>query len=165
MAPPKILDINDMNNIKRNENLKEENLRAFIDRNLTEINAIISQMAGEQSTATTVDEIITFYEKTEPKYKTFSSYKKLYIIVFTLSFGYQIKDSQFVNLPSYLYNRLGDKLPFGYWLLSSDGENHAFDVCSYGYMYLNSPSVTTSSGYGIRPVITITKENSEIIVE
>ena len=142
---------------KTNTNLTEENLRAFIERNLVTVNA------GLGINLTTVDEAITFVTQLEGlellQYE--SKYYQIYYTVLGMIGEYGIETTYDITLPDYLYDNLytvdNNSLPNGYWTLYSGADYYSLHVdddggVSYGY-------VDRGGDYGVRPVITVSKSN------
>ena len=142
---------------KTNTNLTEENLRAFIERNLATVNAEL------ETSLTTVDEGIAYATQLEGsewmQYE--SKYMQTYFTVLAMITQYGIEPTYDILLPDYLYQNLhtddNPSLPYGYWTLSS----YAFDsfdswsVSFVGRVY--SDLVNYDGTHGVRPVITVSK--------
>ena len=146
---------------KTNVNLKEENLRAYIESHLSAINEVL-QSEGYEKSATTVDEAISLVIKvnTAPLMNAPFHYKASWVISrFEDEQGIEPKYD--MSFPGYMYQNLdadsSTTLPYGYWTLSSDADtsNYAWRVNAYGY--LPSSSVNSGSTSGVRPVITVLK--------
>ena len=141
---------------KTNTNLTEENLRAFIEKNLETLNSTFG------TSLTTVDEVITFATQSEGyewlQYE--SKYYQTYITVWGIETTYDIL------LPSYLYQKLySDKRPLGYWTFSSHpiGTSSAWNVYYDGL--IGHDFANKEQYRGVRPVITISKSLPLQIVE
>ena len=128
------------------DGLTEENLRAFIERNLSTINA------GLGTNLTTVDEGITFATQLEDRewlqYET--KYMQTYYTVLGLIEIYGVETTYDISLPEFIYQD-------SYWTLShyvlrSD--------CAWHVDFLHGITYSeVSHGLGVRPVITISKSN------
>lgn len=141
---------------KVNTNLTEENLRAYIERNLSTVNA------GLGTSIKTVDEGIEFATQIEGfeglQYET--KYVQTYYTVWMIG-AYGIETTYDISLPEFLYKNLytssNTSLPYGYWTLSSD----AYDSRSAWYVKysgnVNCDNVDYVSHSSVRPVITISK--------
>ena len=152
----RLLSVEEMFEIaqKTNTNLTEENLRAFIERNLATVNA------GLGTSLTTVDEGISFMTELEGsewlQYET--KYMQTYYTVLGMINKYSIETTYDILLPDYLYQNLySDKSPSAYLTLSSSASlsYSAWNVNCYssvGYDYVHFEEF-----YGVRPVITISK--------
>jgi len=144
---------------KINSNFEEENLRAYILRNLPTLNA----MGG--TNLTTVDEAIAYAIQMEGNewIANESKYIQTYYVVLGMTIQYQIEPEYNVLLPQFLYQNLytetNNTLPYGYWTFSSDAEGSevAWNVRCDGTLY--DYDVDYGDYYGVRPVITILKSN------
>ena len=142
---------------KTNTNLTEENLRAFIERNLATVNA------GLGTNLTTVDEGIVFATQLPGSewLQYLSKYMQTYYTVLGMINEYGIETTYDILLPDYLYQNLytdeKPDLPWGYWTLSSyaDGSSSVWIVSYDGDV--GSGGVGSEFNRGVRPVITISK--------
>ena len=145
---------------KTNVNLKEENLRAYIERNITAINGAL-QSEGYEKSATTVDEVIDFviFEMYVDGMDLESRYIQTYYTVMYMVDEYEIESTYDIMLPKYLYQNIHQYAPCGYWTLSS------FAVYSTIARYVNyngdvnGDIVGKGDFYGVRPVITVLKSS------
>ena len=141
---------------KTNENLKEENLRLFIERNLLTLNAKLG------TSLETIDETIEYFvNKFDIWLENESRYMQTYYTVWYMVEDYDIEATYGVSLPSYLYQNLySNQAPYGYWTLSTFG-NSVFVAWYVGYYFgrANGDRVGNSISRGPRPVITVLKSN------
>ena len=141
---------------KTNPNLKEENLIAYLERNLSAINTKLG------TSFTKTDEVISLIVSSEAWLEYESRYIQIYYTVFFLVYGFEIEGIGDIFLPNYMYQYLSeDAVPNGY-LFFSTGNSTSYDVwsvTSFGIPDIDSISIVW---YGIRPVITIPKSKLQI---
>lgn len=133
---------------KTNKNLKQENLIAYIERNLNYINASMGL------SLTKVEEVLQLAISIEPSLQYESKNIQVYFTVYILNKNYGIEPTYDISLPDYLLNNIEKD---GYWTLSSRAASveGAWGMKKgIGIEYAN---VVYMNGYGVRPVITIPK--------
>ena len=138
-----------------NENLKEENLREYLERNLGTISSIVG------ITFKTVDECIDTIASVPEYVISYSSkYMQTYFIVRELINNYQIDTTYDIKLPDFLCQNLDTNEKYqGYWLLTT------MYTLETNALYLSSSkTIRDGSVYyeglyyrGVRPIITIPK--------
>ena len=142
---------------KVNENFKEENLRAYILRNLPAANTMFG------TNFTTVEEVLPLAVQMISWLAPESEYIKIYYTVLGFTNDYKVEPEYNVFLPQFLYQNLytetNNTLPYGYWTLSSgaNGSDRAWCVDYDGFLI--SRDVGLDGDLGVRPVITILKSN------
>ena len=141
---------------KTNSNLSEENLRVFIESNLSAVNETLG------TNLTTVDEAIVavLEDEGESWVLSESKYMQTYYAVKWMIVDF-VETTYDISLPQYLYQNLdtddNTSLPRGYWTLSSRVRDSdlAWGVSSDGSVV--NHIVAFDSDCGGRPVITILK--------
>lgn len=163
IAKARILSLEEVFKVaqKLNSNLTEENLRAFIERNLGTINTMMGL------NLTKVDDAITLSSSFEG-YSYLTYYPKFlqtYYTVLGLTSMFKIEPTYDLSLPEFMYQKLNSEEipnnpPYAYWLLTppnrSDNTEIAWAV-DYTGIIDNSYGVYDPNGFGVRPVITIPK--------
>ena len=137
---------------KMKENLTEENLKAYIIKNLSEINTVL------ETSLKTVDDVIESIINSEdvPWLQNDSKKFKLYFTASIINDELEIDKEYNMALPDSMIQNLNEFTHSSYWILSSAEEGDAFDVTYYGL--LCSTRVDEGEyGVGVRPVITILK--------
>jgi len=143
---------------KLNPNLEEENLRAYILRNLSDINTRFG------INATTVSEVIANTIKiTDYSWLVNESeYIQIYFIVSGLIKTYDVEPSYSISFPQFLHQELDlDNAPYCYWTLSSysSASAIAWGVGPNDYNFCQLGVGSANAGGGVRPVITIPKSS------
>ena len=134
-----------------NSNLREDNLIAYLERNLESINSLLSSQG--LNTVSTVDELIDFIVVSDPLYGTGPRIYPIIDIVLT-AFTNGIETDYDIYPAQFLFQNLSEY--GGYWLLTSRPgvETSVIYITSQGTI---SSNYARSNLYGIRPVITIQK--------
>ena len=143
---------------KTKENLKEENLRLFIERNLSTLNTKLG------TSLETTDEAIEYVVNNNIQWvENELDHAKAYWVVRYMQNAQSIETTYDILLPEYLYQNLysdsNTSLPYGYWTLSAFayGVDYAWGVDYGGCVDTNL--VDYGSTTGPRPVITVLKSN------
>ena len=130
---------------KYDENFREENLRAYIERNLGAINNLLSSQG--LNTVSTVDEAISTYVSMNTIWANDSKYLQTLRFVIATSIDYGIEPT-FLSMPTFLNSEIG------YWTLTARPS-----VNTSAFYFKNSlvSNHANSANYKVRPVITIQK--------
>ncbi len=148
---------------KTKANLTEENLRAYIERNLSTANSMFG------TSLETVEDGLELAIRLNSWVQYETKYLQTYYTVLGFTNDYGVEASYDISLPRYLYQNLytdeKPSLPSGYWTLSSNASYsyYAWDV-GYGGS-VGYDSVSSEYDYGVRPVITVSKSLSLQTVE
>ena len=152
---------------KTNENLKEENLRLYIERNLEAINSSLetSFLTVDdvvKSLITKINEIPNFFEY--PIAAVYENqYLQTYFAVAAIMDFCNIELTYDILFPEYLLQNMFDPetsgYPYAYWTFSTYGEDSqtAWTVEYYGNFNYEWVFYEGEYGIGICPVITVSK--------
>ena len=137
-----------------NENLKEENLRAYIERNLASLNLVATSQGF--SAASTVDEAMAIFLAMAPYAINESKYFQTYNFVNTAITNFNIETTYNIHLPEIITQNLDS----GYLTLSSSttlGNTVSKTIYRDGEEIIIHNLYVNDSYRRVRPVITIPK--------